>query len=491
MKKDIRNIFIISLLFTIAFAVFQCVNDDFPTHISRTYNLAISFKNGNFNPYMYQSCYFKYGYPFGIFYPDTFLKPFSFLILMGVPVYASMVCMLFCINVATLLIPYFLLKRTKWEKDAFIISLLYFLYPYRFLDYAIRFSIGEVMFFVFFPFILYGLYQMFKEKKFSFGLLIGFWGITHSHILSILLLILFLVVFYFWNMKKWNLIIWKCTLINAILVLLTCMDVYFPILEAQLTEDLLYEVNPAFMGELIENVTQIGETNIVIQGITILVISFLIWKIKKSENSVLNSVLGYLILFLLNTNLFPWNLFPILNIVQFPFRFFVYGCIPWVILTIKLNELTRKYSSIKMEFVTVFCIIEIILTFAFAYVYRSFDFNEMYPNVGAGDYINAKVDSYDLTFFDKNPNRDNNVLTTKYSTENGFLPIFYYGRYEIKKDNEVIPYENKEGLLYVDGLEDSIVTVSYKNTFIQNFSYIVSVVSTIGISIYIKKERRS
>ena len=96
----------------------------------------------------------------------------------------------------------------------------------------------------------------------------------------------------------------------------------------------------------------------------------------------------------------------------------------------------------------------ILLTFAFAYVYDSYDFNRMYPNIGAGDYINAKVDSYDLTFFEHNMNRDNNILTTKYFSENGFLPIFYYGNYEVKKNGELLDYVNKEGLLYIDELDD-------------------------------------
>lgn len=490
MKKDIRKFIIISFLFIFAFTIFQCVNDDFLTHISRTYNLSISFRNGNFNPYMYQSCYFKYGYPFGIFYPDTFLKPFAFLILIGIPIYFSMMIMLFCINFFTLLIPYFLLKRTQWKDEAFTLTLIYFLYPYRFLDYAIRFSIGEVMFFIFFPFILYGLYKIFVEKKFSLGLCIGFWGIAHSHILSILLLIIFLIIFYLWNIRKLDWEILKFTSVNALLVLLSCADVYLPILEAQFTEELLYEINPAFMGELIENVIQIGKANQIFQGITVLFIIFIIYKIIKTQNVILNSLFCFIILFLLTTNLFPWNLFPILNIIQFPFRFFVYGCIPWVILVKKINDLTKKHSSIGMECVRVFCVIEIALTFAFCSVYRDYTFSEMYANVGAGDYINAQVDSYNLTFFEHNPNKDENILTNEYFSENGFLPIFYYGRYEIQKDDDILSYENKEGLLYVNGLDDGIVYVSYNNTLIQNFSYMISIISTISIGIYIYKKER-
>lgn len=492
MKKDVLQLFIISILFTCAFAIFQCVNDDFITHIARTYNLSISFYNGNYNPYMYQSCYSKYGYPFGIFYPDTYLKPFAFLILIGCNIYFSMTLMLFCINLATLLIPYFLLQKTEWKMNAFSISLLYFLYPYRFLDYAIRFSIGELFFFVFFPFILYGLYKIFKEHKFSFGLMLGFWGVAHGHILSILLVIIFLIFFYLYNFKNLNKQIIKCTIINAILVLLSCIDVYLPILEAQINENLLYETNPTFGGTLLENTLQICKPNIMIHILVLLVIVFLIYKMIKINNDIWKSIISLIILFIFITNLFPWNWFSFLSIIQFPFRLFVYGCIPWVIITLKLENMLIKHSSFKIGIVRILCIIEILLTFAFAYVYESFDINKTYDNIGAGDYINSDVDSYDLTFLDKNKNRDLDIRTNNYLCENGFLPIFYNGRYEINLEDKILSYENKEGLLYIPELKDTNtnVVVNYKSTVIQNLSYIISIISTIAIFVYILKNNK-
>ena len=238
-RKNLKHILyfvLISIAFIVALSIFQCVNDDFLTHISRTYNLSISMKNGDFNPYMYQSCYLKYGYPFGVFYPDTYLKPFSFLIMLGLPVYGTMMLLLFFINFFTLYVPYILLKQTKLKEYAFTISVLYFLYPYRFIDYILRFSIGELFFFIFFPFILFGLYKTFVKKEVNFYLFFGFLGIIHGHILSTFLIALFLICFYLFNIRKIDKFIIKITFINFILTLISCVDIYLPILEAQLTE---------------------------------------------------------------------------------------------------------------------------------------------------------------------------------------------------------------------------------------------------------------
>ena len=73
---------------------------------------------------MYIFCYGNYGYPFGIFYPDTFFKPFSFLYMLGVNEYTCMGIMLFFINLLTLLIPYSLLKKEKIERSL-LVSVIY------------------------------------------------------------------------------------------------------------------------------------------------------------------------------------------------------------------------------------------------------------------------------------------------------------------------------------------------------------------------------
>ena len=491
-KKDIIKILIWSFIFIIPLIFFQCTNDDFITHISRLYNLSISFKQGNFNPYMYQSCYEKYGYPFGIFYPDTFLKPFAFLVYIGVPIYMSSIIMLFFINFFTFFIPYFLLKKIKkFEKNAYLISLIYFIYPYRFFDYANRFSIGELMFFIFFPMILYGLYLIFYENQFNWYLVFGFYGIVHSHILSILFILLFCTFFYIWNIKKitQNLNIIKFTIINACIVLLTNIDVYLPILEAENKEDLLYKSNNSLLGTLNENTFKIIKQSNFINIFILIALILLIIFIYNSKSILTKSILSLVILLIITTNLFNWNyitnLFPFLNIMQFPFRILVFGCIPWTFIMFKFSN--WLLTILKFRIVPFMLVFEFFVFILFCFVYIPFDFDSMYQNIGAGDYINNEVDIMNLSFKTLNSHIDTNIQTNNYLCENGYLPIFYYNNYEITLNNKFYNYENKNGLIYVQNLKNKNVNVivKYKNTFIQNFSYILSWINCFLFSLYI------
>lgn len=498
-KKDIIKITIWSFIFIIPLIFFQCTNDDFLTHISRMYNLAVSFKQGNFNPYMYQSCFLKYGYPFGIFYPDTFMKPFSFLIYIGVPIYISSIIMLFFINFFTFFVPYFLLRKVeKLKKNAYLISLIYFIYPYRFFDYANRFSMGELMFFIFFPMILYGLYLIFYENQFNWYLTFGFYGIAHSHILSILFILLFCTFFYIWNIKKirQNLNIIKFTIINACIVLLTNIDVYLPILEAENKEDLLYKSNNSLLGTLNENTFKIIKQNNFINILILLALILLIIFIYNSKSILTKSILSLVILLIITTNLFNWdyitNLFPFLNIMQFPFRILVFGCIPWTFIMFKFSNLLL--TILKFRIVPFMLVFEFFVFILFCFVYIPFDFNSMYQNIGAGDYINIDVDRNGLSFMKHNKNIDKNIASKEYLCEDGYLPIFYYKNYQITNGSTSYNYENKDGIIYLPKLKNTNtkVIVFYKNTFIQNFSYIISWMSCIIFLIYlITKNRKS
>ena len=486
--KNYKNIFIIiliSFIFVVPLLIFQSVNGDFITHISRIYNLSISFENYDFNPYMYQSCHYKYGYPFGIFYPDTFIKPFAFLSNIGVPIYISSILLLFVINIITMLIPYILLKKENIEKNkAFIISLIYFLYPYRFIDFIHRFSIGELYFFIFFPFVIYGFYKIFYKKEFSICLAIGFYGIAHSHMLSIILILIFCVFSFITLLTKTK--FYKgiyFLIINAIITILTCLDIIIPICEAQYQEDLLYEINNAFLGTLYDNSYKIVNINNITTIIGfVLFISLIIFSVYD-KNKIRKCFYLFGCLFLIQTNLFNWNIilkiFPQLNIIQFPFRFLVYGSLLWTYII--FNFKPYKFKLFLIKFIL---FIEIIITILLSYIYEPYNYNEMYFNVGAGDYINIDVDTTNLSFFDFNKNKENNIKTHLYFSENGYLPIFYYHNYIIKdEDNNSYTYENKNGLIYIEELEkeNKTLIVTYQKTLLQNMSYILSICSIVII----------
>jgi hypothetical protein len=499
LKNDLIKIFIIAILFSLPLFIFKCINDDAMTHITRMYTLSISFKNGNFNPYIYQSCVHKYGYAYGIFYPDTFLKPFSFLIYLGLDIYTSFAIMLTLINLFTLLVPYILLLRIKTTRDnALLISLIYFLYPHRLYDYLIRFGVGQLFFYIAFPFILYGVYKMFKEEKFSFGLLIGFYLAVHSHILSIVFIIAFLVCFYIIKIKTIirNKKIIKWTLINAILVLLTCIDVYLPILESLQVEDLYCEHVIGFGINIVDYILNVVNVSNITMAIGLIATIALLGIAIFHKNNIVKCIAFMVALLIVNTNLFPWQLilkvFPFINIIQFASRLNLYGVVPTTYLVYKLVlKLKLKISTDKM-----LLILELVITWLLATTLYSFDGNDIDDCIGAGEYLTydeayESLDTLDL--FVQNPNRDTDITTKVYLSENGYLPIFYYHNYVIKDmDGNEYSYEKKDWLVYVEELknDDIYVIVDYQNSFLQDFSYIVSIISCVGFGVFIIWKRK-
>lgn len=498
LDKNILYFLLISFLFVISLCIFKVINDDGTTHISRIYFLSQEFKKGNFNPSMYQGCYFSYGYPFGIFYPDTFIKPFSFLVYLGINEYIVSIIFLFLTNFLTLFIPYKLLNKLKIEKS-FLISLIYFLYPYRFYDYFRRFSFAELLFFVFFPFIIYGLYKMFKNKEFSIGLFIGLYGLCHSHILSTLLVIIFLICFYLYKIKfiKNNLYIIKYTFINSIFTILTCIDVILPILEAQRQETILYEIYPDFIGKVNDNTIQIINqthiTNIIGYILFCILIGICIY---KKNNLKIVSICSLLSMLLISTNLFNWdyitNIFNKISIIQFPYRFLLLGIIPYVYLCflIDVNWNKVKYFTIK-----IFLILELLIMLLNGSLYFKYDKQYLDYGIGRGDYLPYNIDIQDFSFFNYNSKQE--IKNDIYLSENGYLPIFYYHNYKlVDKDNNIYEYENKNGLIYVDKLKNNNIelNVIYQQTLIQNLSYLVSLVSMfcicIGFFYYNKKIKK-
>lgn len=490
-KEWIKYFIFIILSFLLSYFILVFgwkVNDDCITHIARLYHLANSIRLGDFNPYMYESCSYYCGYPFGIFYPDTFLKPFSFLNVLGLNEYLSFITLLFFMNLASGIIPYLILKKEN-NKNAFFISLLYFLYPYRLLDIIIRFSIGEAFTFIFLPFVIYSIYKIFHKKEFSIFLTIGLYGIVHSHILSTFLITIALIIYYCLNINKIikSKEIIKYTLINAIITILTCLDVILPIIEAQLTHNLKYEYNTSFMGTLSENAIPICNNSYLQIIICILLIVGLIFIYKK--DTTYQMIYFLIALIILTTNLFPWELLikciPFLNIIQFPWRLFIFGCIPFCYLFNKFEK------SCKFATFFLMCIIEICLIVFYFSHYYSYDEKSMLGNIGAGDYLEYGFEEYYLMKADM-INTAMELNNHQYPIKDGFVQKFYYKNYEITRDGIEYDYESYKGFIYIPNIEDGLVEINYKKTPIQNISYIISWITCITcIGYYIYKKNKT
>ncbi|MCR5628081.1 hypothetical protein [Eubacterium sp.] len=505
-KKAILVLLGLSVIFYVFVFLNDGLVDDGAFHIGRIKGLAADLSLKNIKPWIYSKVYFGVGYPLGIFYPDVFLYPFAVLVKLGLSLYASYMLMLILMNFFTGMSAYYCMKKIlKYEKienpdyKAFVIALMYFIYPYRIWDVFFRMAVGESMAFVFIPLIVLGVYEIFKQNKLGVCLFFGITGLIYSHILSVVIVAVVLVVYYLLNVKEIikNPKILVHTLLNAVFTVFSTLMVTLPILEMQSFTKLYYQTGVKTFGWVKTHVFAFRVGNMVSIVATVLISALCIYFAGKvGIKGKLGIVLGYSIF--LCTGLFVWGpleqAFSFVNIIQFPMRMLVIGGMPFAVL-VGLATFDKKpiyISTIGMLWLgTIFlCVM----------AYIPIDNVDLFAeySAGRGEYMTAPEEEFFLgkhsvdeikteygisrkgnTFtFDDSKNSDHNIYV---------LPIGYYKGYEIKdsKNNNYNYRISENGFIEVDKKDDNIITVKYVGTMIQKVSMIFSILSFVSIIIVI------
>ncbi|WP_251208746.1 hypothetical protein [Acetatifactor aquisgranensis] len=142
-----------------------------------------------------------YGYAVGIFYGDAFLYFPAFLRILGFSIQASYKFFVAFINLGTVLIGYYSFRKMfSDEKIALLGCLAYTLAPYRLMDVYTRAAVGEYCAMMVLPLILCGFYLVFQDSrkenwwKHSILIAFGLTGSIQSHVLSTLIVGLFIIL---------------------------------------------------------------------------------------------------------------------------------------------------------------------------------------------------------------------------------------------------------------------------------------------------------
>ena len=170
---------------------------DLTFHLNRILGIRESLKGRMFPVRINGFTFEGYGYPDPVFYPHLFLYIPAVLSLMGVPFGASVHTFLLLVNWSGALALYFCGKKMFDCKSAGCISsMLYTMGIYRLCNEYIRAAYGEVLAMVFFPLVIWGLYELFYgQEKYWILLPIGFTGIFQSHLISTVLVAAGCVIF--------------------------------------------------------------------------------------------------------------------------------------------------------------------------------------------------------------------------------------------------------------------------------------------------------
>nr|MCR4696454.1 hypothetical protein [Lachnospiraceae bacterium] len=166
---------------------------DLSFHLMRIEGIKQSILDGRFPARMDMFALEGQGYADPIYYPYLFLYIPALLRVFGLSIMHSYKFFLGFLNLAGCIIAYLSFKGiTKNTKASIVGMIVYNLAPYHVACLYSRGALGEAQAYIFIPLIAYGVYKLLSKenpfnelKKGIVALMLGFTGILESHILSV------------------------------------------------------------------------------------------------------------------------------------------------------------------------------------------------------------------------------------------------------------------------------------------------------------------
>jgi len=484
---------------------------DINFHLKRIEAITENIKHG----YIGYPIYFKYlnnyGYGSGLFYPDLFLYIPAFLNIFGISLFTSYKIFLVLIKLASLISIYFSIKSiNKNEKSALIAVILYGFSSYCFIDMFERGALAETITIVFIPLVIRGIYEIiFGDNKKYYILSFGMLGILFSHIISLYLITIFLILFTLFNIKFLNKEKIKSIIKAIIVFILIGSHFLLPLIEQMLSNKFYYSIQ--------ENVVTYNTVPILFLffefpyytlmgytfkrwfpcGIGIIYLLLCIKYIKNKEKYDRASkcfLISGIICLIFTTKYFWYIPFmkKIFSPIQFPYRIYILS----TALFITCFTRVMKNINIKKIFLTCLLLFSLNLFYPFCNIVTTKLLKDEIMN---GEYLPVEY---------KKENNNGKILNNckiKYSINNNLkttieyktecdeieveIPIIYYKGYEVKINDEKIKISKSEnGLIkFKTNQKEGKISVFYKGTKLYNVTKYISITS--ALCIVIKKVR--
>ena len=425
------------------------------------------------------------------------------------------------------ILPYFSAKYVlKSRFSAFLTAILYFSSQAALTNVFLRVAIGEALAMVFIPIVIAALYNIVYDN-FSkpYLLIIAFLGLIFSHTITLFLSIIISAIFLAINVKKlfcdsekpknYGWISIAKIVLCAVTVLLLSVGYWLPMLEQfasgkfQVSEPWTHVGDNALRFYELFNVYRPGV------GIALLLTSIYLLGDPKSKKTFPRRLLcGGLLVALLTTSVFPWELLnnTLFDSIQFPWRMLPYsalllsfgigGC-----LGIKCKQKGSKAVAIAFTGIAILLVLSNVLTLGS----KTSPLSESITNndwaLGWGEWMPQGTDKAKLDFqgFVKASDGEMIELTEKSGSTVRFqvdesqadsdffeVPLLYYKGYSATaiKDNgekvklEAVVGENNVVRVASENISGEI-TVAYTGTTLQTIAYIINFVSLVSLCGYI------
>ena len=533
------------LLFLTAFTSAPFFNSDYIQtndgyyHMLRIEGIKTSLEAGIFPARIHLFILNDAGYGEGFFYPDLFLYFPAILRLLGFGILSAYKIFVCFSSFLAILSAYFVTAKIARSRYAGIIAAVLLAFSsYRLIDMFYRGAVGEILSFIFIPWVVYGLFKIYTGESDGWvPLAAGFSGLVFSHMISLALAGLAVLIFVLLNIGK-TLRNGKIllSLIKATgLTLLITIIFWLPMLEQLrrnevignvLYSGLSYAIDEGRLLSLQELFAGFASWVTVkpFLGYPLLFIPFIRLLLRRKEAShpgrvkIADWILAFgMFTTIMATSLFPWRYFAwIYNRIQFPWRMLVIASPLLAIAGGILCDafLKKSHRQTALIMITGFCVAAAQPFFTEVYanhLVSGYGFDLENNRVMGAEYIPQNAE---LAFIDKNMNT---ILSSDDSFENlrfkrsglqfsfdfrlapnstGITTfevplLFYYGYQGTLADRSgntqpLDVYQGTHGLTTVDteGITEGTISVFYRKTCLQKIADGISLCTLLLCVVY-------
>lgn len=517
--------------------------DDGIQHIARAIGTEQSMKDGVLLGNVINNFASSFGYSWNLFYGP--LSTFGIILLRfltGSYITGYKLFMGICLFLSGLTMYMLINKITEKQDVALLAGIFYLSFPYHLTDLYTRNAVGEFVAFIFIPLVFLGLYNLFKTKDKYYYLPIGAIGLILTHNLTTAIVAFFAFIYVIINFKYLKEhYVQKGLLVSLMFILLCSAFFVIPMLETKLEtgyavyEDSVMATKESFISRGLELkqlfVTKEGEYSfeVGIHIIIMLAFSKMVLKVLKDDKNkkeyIFCLIVGLISIFM-TTKYFPWKIFPeVVSMVQFPWRYMQIGMFFLsIVAAINMSIVIKRFGITDIIVMTV---IAILLCFAVVLIPMNEEKIGMYEyeqlgimsgkefecvaGLGKDEYLSTK--SYNNKFYVASRVKGLVVLegiaeaseelklggkyicdlTVKSDAAKIELPYIYYPGYEVRADGVIIDnmFETENGMLgcIIDEDDKVKIEVEYIGTKASKISLIISIISIVGLGVYVYKKR--
>lgn len=501
------------------------VTGDYLFHLSRIENIYNNLKIGVFLPVIDQANMNGLGYLIDIFYPNLFFYlPAIFRFILPVNIALQLAVSIYNIIFGISYIK-IINKLFNDKKLAYGFTFLYLSSYYLFVDLISRQAISEYFATLIIPLVLFGTFDLLKNNKWKL-LAISMTLITYTHLLSLVTcsaLILIILIFNYKKILKDKSIIisfFKATFATVF----SSLAFLLPFIRYYTTQDyFLKTTSHKFI-----TINTAKDILYIIGFFLILIIMFIIYNCfcEKINKVLLFAINGLIFSIYLYTDICNWDILSFFYIFQYKIRIVL---LINIFLVIILSYIIKNKAFVLKLFLITFFLLFIENTLGNIYnekinetdeatqlindctfnITKNAVFNNKYCEIVFAEYLplnliienkpfinscseksiidNSKyLMSLDFKDIEQFKNGTSYKLTAV--SKEIIIPKIYYQTYRVyQKDNNDIKIENFDGFIKIKNINDGEFILKFGPTFLQYFSFIISLISI--FCIFIKKHK--